>query len=223
MTRTALALAAALLVAATPAFAQTDVDKVNGSIEAAAGQAYGSLTTVNGSIRIEAGATVQDAETVNGSIRIADDASVGSAETVNGGIRLGENVTVRGDLTTVNGGIFVGGHGRVGDDIETVNGAIGLVRTELAGAIATVNGDITVGVGSHVRGGITVEKPSNNWLPITIGKQRIPRVVIGPDARVDGPLRFEREVKLYVHTSARIGQVTGATPVAYDTPRAPAD
>jgi hypothetical protein len=72
-----------------------------------------------------------------------------------------------------------------------------------------------------VRGGVTVEKPTNNWLPITIGKQRIPRIVIGPEARVDGPMVFEREVKLYVHSSARIGQVTGATPEPYDTPRAP--
>jgi DUF4097 and DUF4098 domain-containing protein YvlB len=222
MFRQPLALAV-LLLAAVPAFAQTDIDKVNGSIEAAAGQAFGSLTTVNGSIRVEAGATVEEAETVNGSIRIADNASVGSAETVNGGIRLGEQVSVRGDLSTVNGGIFVGNNGRVGDDIETVNGAIGLVRTELAGDISTVNGDITVGIGSHVRGGITIEKPTNNWLPITIGKQRIPRIVIGPEARVDGPMVFEREVKLYVHSSARIGQVTGATPVSYDTPRAPAD
>ena len=49
------------------------------------------------------------------------------------------------------------------DDVSTVNGAIGLVDTDLGGGIETVNGDITVGVGSHVKGGIQVEKPSGNW------------------------------------------------------------
>ena len=41
-------------------------------------------------------------------------------------------------------------------------------------------------------------------------------MIIGPNARVDGPLVFEREVELYVHDSAKIGPVTGATAVRYD-------
>jgi hypothetical protein len=40
---------------------------------------------------------------------------------------------------------------------------------------------------------------------------------------VDGPLVFEREVKLYVHDSARIGQVSGATVVHYSGDRPPQD
>ena len=44
-----------------------------------------------------------------------------------------------------------------------MNGGIGLVDTDLGGGIETVNGDITVGVGSHVKGGIRVEKPTGNW------------------------------------------------------------
>ena len=39
---------------------------------------------------------------------------------------------------------------------------------------------------------------------------RIPRVVIGPNATVQGELRFEREVELFVHPSAKIGPVVGA-------------
>src|SRR5690606_14662694 len=124
---------------------------------------------------------------------------------------------------TVNGGIFVDSGGNVANNIETVNGAIGIVGTELGGGIETVNGDITVGVDSHVHGGIKVSKPTSNWMPIKFGNNRKPRIVIGPNAVVDGELVFEREVTLYVHTSARIGKVTGATPVAFDTPRAPRD
>ena len=47
--------------------------------------------------------------------------------------------------------------------------------------------------------------------------------MIGPGAVVEGPLVFEREVKLYVHASARTGSVRGATAQRYDTPTAPRD
>jgi len=111
----------------------------------------------------------------------------------------------------------------VAKDITTVNGAIGLVGTDLAGGIDTVNGDITVGVGSHVHGGIKVEKPGTSWMPIHIGKHTPPRIIIGPNAIVDGPLVFEREVKLYVHSSARIGSVTGASAVRFSGAQPPQD
>ena len=205
MVRTSLVLALAVSLSAAPAFAaDTDIDKVNGSITAEAGERYGTLSTVNGSIRIEAGAEVGDAETVNGAIRVADDAQASSLETVNGSIRLGTGV-------------------QVGGDIETVNGSIGLVDTDLAGSIETVNGDITVGIDSHVKGGIKVEKPDNNWFPVSFGKREPQRIVIAQGARVDGPLVFEREVKLYVHATAQIGPVTGATAVRFEGDRAPQD
>lgn len=224
MIRMSRTLALALSLAATPAFAaDTDIEKVNGSITAEAGGQYGELSTVNGSIRIEAGAEVGNAETVNGSIRVADDAQAQSLETVNGAIRLGTGVQVDGDIETVNGSVFVDRAGRVAGDIATVNGAIGLVDTDLAGGIETVNGDITVGIDSHVKGGIKVEKPDNNWFPFSFGKRDPQRIVIAQGARVDGPLVFEREVKLYVHATAQIGPVTGATAVRYEGDRAPQD
>ena len=198
-----LALAAVLPAAsAADGGSRPGIDKVNGSIDAAAGQVLGDLSTVNGSIRIASGARTGDAETVNGSIKVADNVQCG-------------------DLTTVNGGIFVDRGGHVAKDITTVNGAIGLVDTDLDGGIDTVNGDVTVGVGSHVKGGIKVEKPGTSWIPIHFGKHTPPRIIIGPNAVVDGPLVFEREVKLYVHSTARIGKVTGATAIAYSGEHAP--
>ena len=128
-------------------------------------------------------------------------------------------MTIGDDVETVNGSIFIDRGGNVGGDIETVNGAIGLVDTDVAGGIATVNGDLTVGIGSHVRGGIHYEKPGTQLISF---KRRDPRVVIGPDARVDGPLVFEHSVSLYVHETASIGPVTGATAVRYSGARAPA-
>ena len=94
-------------------------------------------------------------------------------------------------------------------------------RIKVGGGIRTVGGDITVGAGSRVRGGITVEKPGTGWL--RIGKPKVPRIVIGPDAVVEGPLVFEREVTLHVHASARTGAIRGATARRFDTATAPKD
>lgn len=213
--RCLLALSLALALAAPAAFAaDRDVDKVNGSITVEPGERLGDLDTVNGSINIGAGARVADAETVNGSIRVAENVQVGGLSTVNGSIRVDTNVTMNSDVGTVNGSVFVDRGGNIRGDVATVNGAIGLVDTDVSGGIETVNGDVTVGVDSHVVGGIHYEKPSKQW--ISFGKRQPPRVVIGPNARVDGPLVFEREVVLYVHGTARIGTVTGATAVRYD-------
>ena len=221
-------LLAALLVAfAAPAFAHDhasegqDIDKVNGSITAEASNTYGNLETVNGSIRIESSARIEDAETVNGSIKAADNIHAGSLSTVNGSINVGPQARIGGTVETVNGSVFVDRGGNIARNVATVNGAIGLVDTDLGGDIETVNGDITVGAGSHVKGGIRVEKPNMQW--ISVGKRKPPRIIVGPNARVDGALVFEREVRLYVHRSAKIGPVTGATAVRYDSERAPQD
>ncbi len=216
-----LAFACALALGAAPVLAQQDISKVNGSIVAQAGRTYGDVETVNGGITIETGARIEDAETVNGSIRAGNDIVVDTLATVNGQIRIGERARVGGDVETVNGGIFIDRGSSVGGDVETVNGAIGLVDVDLAGGISTVGGDITVGVGSHVRGGITVHRPSSNWFPVQI--KRRPRIIVGPGAVVEGALRFEREVDLYVHETARTGEVTGATAVSYSGDRAPND
>ncbi|MBO9718468.1 MAG: hypothetical protein J7507_17170 [Pseudoxanthomonas sp.] len=218
LTRLALTLA---LACSLPAFAAEDISKVNGSIETTAGQSYGDLETVNGAVRIAENVQAGDASTVNGSINLGEGARVASLETVNGSIRAGRNVQVSGGIETVNGSVFVDQGSRIGGGIETVNGAIGLVHTEVAQSLETVNGDITVGVGSHVRGGITVER-NHGWFQGSSSRRK-PRVVIGPDAIVDGPLEFRREVALYVHKSARIGQVTGAEPVRFETETAPQD
>ena len=215
-----IALALGLLLASGNALASEDISKVNGSIDAQAGQPYGELATVNGSIRIHSGAQAREANTVNGSITADAKAQVGDLSTVNGGIRIGNDARINGSLETVNGSIFIDAGSVVDGDVETVNGGIGLVRTQLAGGIETVNGDITVGVGSHVKGGIKVSRP-NGWF--NSGAKRLPRVVIGPQAVVEGPLEFEREVKLYVHSSARTGAISGAQAVSFQSNSAPRD
>ena len=158
-------------------------------------------------------------EKVMGSITAEAGETYGSLETVNGSIRLGEQSRAA-SIETVNGSVFAARSSDIAGNVETVNGAIGLVDTDVHGSIATVNGDITVGAGSHVHGGITVEKPNNTWMPVSV-KQRKLRIIVGPNAVVDGPLVFKREVNLYVHKTARIGTVTGATAMTYDGATAP--
>ena len=210
----------ALLTAPALAHDHDDTSKVNGSIHAQAGRSYGDLDTVNGSIRIDARASTGSAETVNGGIEVGDGARTGGLETVNGGIRLGRDVQVDGGLEAVNGSLFADRGSRIREDVENVNGGIGLVGTTVGGGISTVRGDITVGVGSHVKGGLRVEKPNGsfNW-----GKQRPPRIIVGPDVVIEGALVFEHPVTLYVHRSARIGPVSGASAKIFDTPTAPQD
>ncbi|RZA15516.1 MAG: hypothetical protein EOP93_16770 [Lysobacteraceae bacterium] len=222
MTRTLLFLALTALSASALAQDGRDIDKVNGHITAEAGTRYGDLSTVNGGIDLESGANARDVETVNGGIEAGDGVSTGGVETVNGSIRFGRDARIDGDLETVNGSIFVDRGGDVRGKVTTVNGAIGLVDNDVGGGIETVNGDVTVGVGSHVKGGILVDKPNGNF-GIRFGKQKIPRIVIGPNAVVDGPLVFKREVTLYVHASARTGQVTGATAIRYGGASPPRD
>ena len=200
--RFALALALGLSIAAGSAFADSprSKSKVLGSITAQAGQSYGSLDSVNGGISIERGATVQSAETVNGGIRIEDDSEVsGSLETVNGAIRIGARSVVTRDAETVNGSIRLDG---------------GTVR----GTLRTVNGDLLLMAGATA-GGIEVEEPNRGWW--NWGAEKLPRVVIGAGSKVTGPMVFKREVKLFVHESARIGEVLGATPVRFSGDEAP--
>ena len=233
-----LLLAAALALGSGAALADgpRSESKVLGSITAQAGQSYDSLDSVNGGISIQRGATVRSAETVNGGISIDEGATVGSAETVNGGIsiagkvKLGSAETVNGgisleddgdvsgDLETVNGAIRIGARSVVAGEAETVNGGIRLDGGTVRGVLRTVNGDITLGRGAQA-GGIEVEEPNRGWW--NWGSEKLPRIVIGPDATVSGPMVFKREVKLFVHASARIGDVSGATPVRYEGERAP--
>ena len=203
MNRPLAPLALVLALACTvPALAAEDISKINGSIETTAGGHYGDLETVNGAVRVAERVQAGAASTVNGSITVGDGARLESLEAVNGSLRLGRDVQVAGGIETVNGSVFVDQGSRIGRGVETVNG------------------DITVGIGSQLDGGITVSRPQG-WF--SAAPKRRPRVVISPGAVVAGPLRFEREVDLYVHRSARIGPVTGAEPVIFDTDTAPRD
>lgn len=207
-----LAISTLALSFVGPASASEDISKVNGSIRVDDGKTVGDLDSVNGSIRLGDHGQADDASTVNGSIEIGNDATIRSAGTVNGRISIGNRTRVTKGVDTVNGSLSFDEGSDVGGDVANVNGSIRLRAAHVGGGIRTVSGDIEIGADSRVDGGILVEK-SNSWF--NFGSSKPPRVVIGPRAVVQGKLVFEREVELHVSDSARIGEVTGATPIKF--------
>jgi DUF4097 and DUF4098 domain-containing protein YvlB len=205
------AIALGLLLFVGCAEGGNGLDKVNGSVDVQAGAHVGNASTVNGGIDIGHDATVAGAETVNGGIDLGPHAHANSLGTVNGGIQIGAAADVAHKASTVNGELQLSAGSHVGGKLENVNGAISLDHANVDGGIETTNGDVTIGAGSIVHGGLHVEKPNGFWSHTS----RKPRIVIGPDAVVDGALVFDRDVDLLVAPSAKIGKVTGATPQPY--------
>ncbi|MCQ4167515.1 hypothetical protein [Tahibacter harae] len=210
MSMRTLAFAVCIALSATAAQAGStgpDIDKVNGSIRLEEGQLGGDLETVNGSIYLGNHAKADSADTVNGSIELGDDTEARSLETVNGAISLGQRARVSGDIESVNGAITLERGADVKGKLSNVNGRIRTESARVGGDIETVAGDIDIGADSRIDGGILVEKPSGwSW-----GKQKNPRVVIGPNAVVTGRLVFHRDVDLFISDSAKVGAIEGAT------------
>lgn len=191
-----------------------DLSRINGSIHVEPGQQAGDVSTVNGSITVGASSQVHEVETVNGSVRFEEGARAQSAETVNGAIVLGPQVAVDGSVSTVNGSVKLANGARIGGALENVNGALSIEGGQVGAGIETVNGDITVASGSRVDGGIHVEK-NRGW---HVGKPDRPRVTIESGAVVNGTLRFDREVDLYVGDGAIVGPVEGVPPLRHAIP-----
>jgi hypothetical protein len=207
--------ATALLLALTGCDISSDgneSNKVNGSIHVPAGKPPGSVATVNGSIQVDDNAGVTSATTVNGSVHLGDHATASSLNSVNGSITLGIAAHVSGNAESVNGEFTLNDGAEILGSLSNVNGTITLNAAHVGGGIKTVNGNINIKGASHVDGGILVEKSSGELMQLV---RDVPRIVIGPGATVQGELRFERTVKLYVSDKATIGTVTGATAIPF--------
>lgn len=185
------------------------ISKINGSIHVDDGRQTGDVSTVNGSVTVGRDARVGDVDTVNGAVRLGQGASAAAVDTVNGSVSLDEQVQVTGSVNTVNGQVALQTGARVGGSLENVNGRISLAAAEVAGDIETVNGDVFVGAGSRVDGGIHVEE-NRGWFKHNLSRN--PKVTIESGAVVRGPLRFEREVDLYLGAGATVGKLEGVTP-----------
>jgi len=197
-------------------FDSDDSNKVNGSVHVPAGKPAADARTVNGSIHVDDNATVSAAGTVNGSIHLGAHSSAASLATVNGAISLGAGAHASGNVASVNGDLNLGDGAEVLGALTNVNGKISLTAAHVAGGIKTVNGSMDIMGTSRVEGGILVEKSSGGLF-----FSEDPVIVIGPGAIVQGELRFERKVRLYVSDRATIGTVTGATAVPFTGDKPP--
>jgi hypothetical protein len=193
--------------------------KVNGSVHIAAGTPAGPADTVNGNVAVADDAAVTTAHTVNGGIDLGVRATADTLSTVNGSITLGAGAHVAQGSQSVNGGVSLGEDAEILGAVRNVNGKIRLTGAHVGGGIETVNGNITIVGASRVEGGILVKKTSGISIHFS---NDVPRIEIGPGATVQGDLRFERDVKLYVSDRAAIGPVSGTTPISFsgDTPPA---
>lgn len=191
--------------------------KINGPIHVPAGKPAGAVATVNGSIQIDDNAAVTSAKTVNGSVHLGEHTTATSLVSVNGAISLGAGSHVSGSVSSVNGELTLGESAEVAGALSNVNGMITLAGAHVGGGIRTINGSMSITGPSRVEGGILVKKPSG---VVVETNTDIPRIVIGPGATIQGELRFERKVQLYVSDKATIGTVSGATPIPFtgDTP-----
>jgi len=189
---------------------------VNGSIRVSAGQKKDDVSTVNGSIHIAENAVVAGAQTVNGSISMGAHAAADELHTVNGAITLEDGASVAHAISAVNGALTLHSGVDVGGALTNVNGKIVLQAAHVGGGIRTVNGNMDIGSNSHVDGGILVQKEASDvfWF-FHWGSSDMPIIVIGSGAVVQGNLRFERQVHLFVSDSATVGPIIGATAVKF--------
>lgn len=179
----------------------------NGGVKVGENSHVGNMDSVNGGLRLGANSQARDLDTVNGGIKLAEASKIRRAETVNGGISVDRDVIVERSLETVNGGIVVWPGSQIGGDVSTVNGNIEIHQALVGGNLMTAKGDIEVDEGSVIKGGIEVVQKGWN---LSFGDKDSVRVVIGEDSVVEGKLTFKASVELFVHETAKIGEVEGA-------------
>lgn len=185
---------------------ERSLNTVNGRITIGRGSTVlGDAKTVNGGVSVGADSVVGELQTVNGKVELGNGAKAESVEAVNGSVEVGEGVEVAEGIETVNGRVVIGGDSIIGGRVESVNGQIRLAGATV-GALRNTSGGMVLEAGSRVMGELRVAKAR--------GSERDEPVLveIHADCEVLGPLVFERPVRLRIHRSAQVGEITGAEP-----------
>lgn len=189
-----------------------NISLVNGQIEIGAEcRIDGEVSNVNGTIEVGRATRLLDISNVNGRISLAEAVEVeGDVSGVNGRIELASGARVSGDVETVNGRVSAGEEVVIGGTIGSVNGSIEM-HAARAGRLVTTNSQVRLEAGTVIEGELRVRKSQG----VNFNAGSPPKIVIGRDVRIEGPLVFEREVALYVHETASVGEITGAEAVVY--------
>ena len=189
--------------------ADMSINKLSDHIRVESGQHAGNLSTVSGDVDVGDHAVVGNVNTVSGSVALSPMAHADDIGTVSGNIQLGSGAVAAGNVGTVSGSIHLAPAAQVKGRLANVSKSITLDDAQVGGGIETVSGDITIGAGSHIEGGILVNQPRQG--ATHYGNGHTPTIVIGPHSMVQGVLDFRQPVILKVSSSAQIGIVKGAT------------
>lgn len=191
---------------------ESGTKRINGAVHIVAGQPLADAATVNGPISVDDKAVFGSADTVNGDVWVGAGAAGSSVKTVNGSITLDGGARVSGEIYSLNGTVTLNKGAQAGAKLSTLNGTITINDAHVAGGIATVVGNVNINGQSRIEGGINVHK-----LPVGLmqAKRDAPWIMIGPGATVQGKLRFEQDVKLYVSDKASVGPISGATAISF--------
>jgi hypothetical protein len=187
----------------------------NNTVFVPAGMNVKDIHTVNGRVVLERGASARSVSTVNGRVQVEGQGSfAGSVDTVNGRISVTHGGEIGGSATTVNGRIDLD-NVAIGRNVESSNGSINLFDVTVGENVETRNGDVRL-ENSVVEQDLIIHsryRVSLLWL-IDI-KRDEPEIIVGPGSEIKGSLIARTDVRLYVHESASIGNIVGATPVIY--------
>jgi len=192
-----------------------DIQRHNNTVFVPPGMSVKDINTVNGRVVLEKGASARSVSSVNGRVQVEGLGSfAGSVDTVNGRISATQGGGIGGNATTVNGRISVDG-ATVGRTVETANGSIYLLDAYVGENVETRNGDVRLENSVIEQDLIIRSRYRVSLLGLIDFKRDDPRIVVGPGSEIKGSLIARSDVRLYVHESAKIGNIVGAKPMTY--------
>jgi len=165
------------------------IDVGSGNVRLGSGVHTRRIDTGSGNVKGGAGAQIEgDIDTGSGSVNLGVGSKVGKIDTGSGDVSL-EAVAVSGTINTGSG------------DID-------LVDTAVSGSLETSRGNIELEGNTHINGDLIVRKDICSGFCNDDAEPS--KIVIGASVRVQGEVKIERDVELWVHQNAQIGRVTGA-------------
>ncbi len=192
-----------------------NVSDVNRTIVIKEGESVNNVDSVNGRVVIENGASARMIVSVNGRVVIdGAQARISNVETVNGRISAESGGVVSGTVEAINGNVDFT-KVTVGESIKTSNGDILLFGVSVGANVETRNGDIRLENSVVENDLIIYERRISGLWDVFDWDWTKQEVIVGPDSEIKGTLLAGDEITLYVHETALINNIVGATPISY--------
>lgn len=184
---------------------QPNLKSVNGRIEVGDGLKVGDVKTTNGRIRLGDEVVAKDVRTTNGSIAVGRGGTLDSVRSTNGSLSI-EGGKVKGDVRTTNGAIRIEDESVIEGNVISANGHIELDEAKVKDNVELSNGRMDLRR-AEIGGDVVIhERRGSSWF----GRHKKPVVVIGAETVVKGDIIARQEIELFVHESAKVGNIVGA-------------